>query len=49
MTLVRPYRRAMSREQAMAELMRHRGTQFDAGAVDALLSLEAARALPAAA
>jgi diguanylate cyclase (GGDEF)-like protein/putative nucleotidyltransferase with HDIG domain len=49
MTLDRPYRRAMSREQAMAELVRHRGTQFDAGAVDALLSLEDARALPAAA
>ena len=49
MTLDRPYRLAMAREAALAELVRHRGTQFDASVVDALLALERPRALPAAA
>jgi diguanylate cyclase (GGDEF)-like protein len=40
MTLDRPYRRAMSHQQALAELLRHRGTQFDADAVDALAALQ---------
>lgn len=37
MTTNRPYRAAMSREEAMAELSRHSGTQFDPHVVDALL------------
>jgi diguanylate cyclase (GGDEF)-like protein/putative nucleotidyltransferase with HDIG domain len=37
MTLDRPYRKAMTSEEAIAELQRHRGTQFDADVVDALL------------
>src|SRR5262249_24590036 len=41
MTLDRPYRRALARDEAIAELVRHRGTQFDAAVVDALLALEA--------
>jgi len=49
MTLDRPYRLAMAREDALAELVRHRGTQFDASVVDALLALERPGALPAAA
>jgi diguanylate cyclase (GGDEF)-like protein/putative nucleotidyltransferase with HDIG domain len=49
MTLDRPYRLAMAREAALAELVRHRGTQFDASVVDALLALERPGALPAAA
>ena len=49
MTLDRPYRLAMAREDALAEVVRHRGTQFDASAVDALLALERPGALPAAA
>jgi HD-GYP domain-containing protein (c-di-GMP phosphodiesterase class II) len=49
MTLDRPYRRAMGRGQAIAELVRHRGTQFDAAVVDALVELEHPGALPAAA
>lgn len=47
MTLDRPYRRAMDRAEAVAELMCHRGTQFESAAVDALLSIEQAGALPA--
>ena len=38
MTSDRPYRRAMSQPEATAELRRHAGTQFDPGAVDALLA-----------
>jgi HD-GYP domain-containing protein (c-di-GMP phosphodiesterase class II) len=34
----RPYRAAMPRQAARTELLRHRGTQFDASVVDALLS-----------
>jgi diguanylate cyclase (GGDEF)-like protein/putative nucleotidyltransferase with HDIG domain len=37
MTLDRPYRRALSPEQAQDELRRHSGTQFDAAVVEALL------------
>ena len=40
MALDRPYRRALTREQASAEMLRHRGTQFDPRVVDALLALE---------
>jgi diguanylate cyclase (GGDEF)-like protein/putative nucleotidyltransferase with HDIG domain len=40
MTLDRPYRRAMEREEALEELVRHSGTQFDASVVDAVLALE---------
>ena len=43
MTLDRPYRRAMEREEALEELVRHRGTQFDPGVVDAMLSLDRSR------
>jgi diguanylate cyclase (GGDEF)-like protein/putative nucleotidyltransferase with HDIG domain len=42
MTLDRPYRRALSAEEAQAELRRHSATQFDPAVVDALL--ECARA-----
>jgi HD-GYP domain-containing protein (c-di-GMP phosphodiesterase class II) len=49
MTLDRPYRLAMGREQAIAEVVRHRGTQFDAAVVDALVALEHPRAVRAAA
>jgi HD-GYP domain-containing protein (c-di-GMP phosphodiesterase class II) len=37
MTLDRPYRRALSPEQAQDELRRHSDTQFDAAVVEALL------------
>jgi ribonuclease P protein subunit RPR2 len=40
MTSDRPYRRGMELDQAVAEVVRHRGTQFDPAAVDALLGLE---------
>ena len=43
MTLDRPYRRALSEKQALDELERHRGTQFDQRVVDAMLSLARAR------
>lgn len=36
MTSNRPYRQALSHEEALAEIMRHRGTQFDPEIVDAL-------------
>ena len=38
MTLDRPYRRALSPEEAQEELRRHSGTQFDAAVVEALTS-----------
>jgi diguanylate cyclase (GGDEF)-like protein/putative nucleotidyltransferase with HDIG domain len=47
MTRERPYRAAMPRHKAFAELIRHSGTQFDADVVAALIALK--RALPAAA
>jgi len=37
MTSDRPYRAAMPSQAAIAELLRNRGTQFDAAAVDALV------------
>jgi diguanylate cyclase (GGDEF)-like protein/putative nucleotidyltransferase with HDIG domain len=39
MTSDRPYRRALDRDAALAELRRHSGTQFDPRVVDALLSV----------
>lgn len=42
MTSDRPYRRGMPLEDAVAEVIRHRGTQFDPAAVDALLQLDRA-------
>jgi HD-GYP domain-containing protein (c-di-GMP phosphodiesterase class II) len=42
MTSDRPYRRAMDHEQAVAELVRAAGTQFDPRVVAALLSRLAA-------
>jgi diguanylate cyclase (GGDEF)-like protein/putative nucleotidyltransferase with HDIG domain len=47
MTLDRPYRRAMSPEEAQQELRRHSGTQFEPAVVEALL--EHARAAQVAA
>ena len=50
MTTDRPYRRALGREEAFAELRRCAGTQFDPAVVDALLEVAVARpALPLAA
>ncbi len=43
MTSDRPYRRAMSFDQALEELRRCAGTQFDPAVVEALLELESAR------
>jgi HD-GYP domain-containing protein (c-di-GMP phosphodiesterase class II) len=37
MTSNRPYRKALPASQAVAELERHRGTQFDAALVDAFV------------
>jgi diguanylate cyclase (GGDEF)-like protein/putative nucleotidyltransferase with HDIG domain len=48
MTRDRPYRKAMKREEAYAELERHGGTQFDAEIVATLIAVEMARAAPAA-
>jgi HD-GYP domain-containing protein (c-di-GMP phosphodiesterase class II) len=42
MTLDRPYRRAMSPEDALEELRRHSGTHFDRSVVEALLEHERA-------
>jgi HD-GYP domain-containing protein (c-di-GMP phosphodiesterase class II) len=39
MTSRRPYRQAMSREQACAEIARNAGTQFDPYVVDAFLAM----------
>ncbi len=44
MTLDRPYRRALTHTEAIQELLRHRGTQFDDKVVDALLAISAAAA-----
>jgi putative nucleotidyltransferase with HDIG domain len=46
MTTDRSYRKALSRDEAMTELVKNRGTQFDPAVVDALLESEnvAARA-----
>jgi diguanylate cyclase (GGDEF)-like protein len=42
MTHDRPHRSAMAPDEALAELVRHRGTQFDDDVVDALVALSAA-------
>lgn len=42
MTSSRPYRSAMSRDEAVAELGRYSGTQFDGAVVDALVRVTAA-------
>jgi HD-GYP domain-containing protein (c-di-GMP phosphodiesterase class II) len=42
MTSDRPYRRGIPLEQAVAEVVRHSGTQFDPAAVEALLRLDRA-------
>jgi HD domain len=44
MTRDRPYREAMTQDDAFAELERHSGTQFDPDVVAALVALERARA-----
>ncbi|MGA2014643.1 MAG: hypothetical protein ABSH51_29510 [Solirubrobacteraceae bacterium] len=44
MTLDRPYRRALSTAAAMTEILHHRGTQFDARVVDALVAITPAGA-----
>jgi two-component system cell cycle response regulator len=40
MTHDRPYQAAMTREEALAELARHTGTQFDAAVVAALREIK---------
>ncbi len=45
----RPYREAMTRDEAFAELARHSGTQFDPRVVTALVAVERARAVERAA
>lgn len=44
MTSDRPYRRALTHEVAISELVRGRGSQFDPAVVEAFLALDAARA-----
>ena len=44
MTENRPYRRALPADVALAELIAHRGTQFDPDVVDAMVTLRARRA-----
>jgi two-component system cell cycle response regulator len=39
MTTDRPYRKAMSEDEALAELQRCAGTQFDPAVVDALVAV----------
>ena len=39
----RPYRKAMSQEDAFAELARHSGSQFDSAVVSALIARERSR------
>ena len=46
MTRDRPYRKAMSRDHALAELARHAGSQFDSEVVAALISVERERLSP---
>ena len=43
MTLDRPYRKAMDRRDAINELIRHSGSQFDAGVVAAFVARERSR------
>ena len=42
MTTDRPYRKAMSEDEALAELQRCAGTQFDPAVVDALVAVAVA-------
>jgi diguanylate cyclase (GGDEF)-like protein/putative nucleotidyltransferase with HDIG domain len=49
MTRDRPYREAMTRAEAFAELTSHSGTQFDPAVVAALIALESPRPAPSAA
>lgn len=49
MTADRPYRRAMARHAAVAELERHAGTQFDAHLVELFLTIVLSERLPTAA
>jgi HD-GYP domain-containing protein (c-di-GMP phosphodiesterase class II) len=44
MTENRPYRQALPADVALAELITHRGTQFDADVVDAMVALRSRRA-----
>jgi putative nucleotidyltransferase with HDIG domain len=46
MTSTRPYRQALTYEQAIAEIAAHRGTQFDPQMVDALISVYTHGRLP---
>jgi diguanylate cyclase (GGDEF)-like protein len=46
MTRDRPYRRALGQDDALAELTRHVGSQFDADAVAALVAVERSRPAP---
>jgi len=39
MTSDRPYRKAMPQEEALAEILRHSGSQFDPGVVKAFLTV----------
>ena len=43
MTRDRPYRKAMSQDDAFAELARHSGSQFDSAVVSALVACERSR------
>ncbi len=47
MMVDRPYRQAMQRDRALAELRRHTPTQFDSGVVAALIAVERAPPGPA--
>lgn len=40
MTSDRPYRKGLSHEEAIAEIIKYKGVQFDPDAVEAFLSLE---------
>lgn len=46
MTTTRPYRDALPVEVAVAELEKHRGTQFDPDVVDAFLRIPVEERLP---
>jgi len=47
MTTARPYRDALTHEEATEELRRHRGTQFDSAVVDSFLALVASNRVQA--
>jgi HD-GYP domain-containing protein (c-di-GMP phosphodiesterase class II) len=46
MTRDRPYRKALAEDEALAELARHAGSQFDADVVAALIAVERERPSP---